>query len=65
MGTAANGAVLFTSRAAALRGFQVVVPVDGMSAENIYIEQYVAWHLSNAPRGGARVTLTRTDMIGF
>lgn len=65
VGTAANGAVLFTSSSAALRGFQVVVPVDGMSAESLYIEQYTAWHLANAPTISARVTLTRIDMIQF
>ncbi len=65
VGTAAHGAVLHTSSSAALRGFQVIVPVDGMSAESLYIEQYTAWHLANAPTIGARVTLTRTDLIGF
>jgi ribosomal protein L5 len=39
--------------------------VDGMSAENTYAEQYTAWHLVNAPRVGAQVTLTRIDMIRF
>ena len=31
VGTAAHGAVLYTASAAALRGFNVIVPVDGMS----------------------------------
>lgn len=65
VGTAAHGAVLHTASAAALRGLQVIVPVDGMSAESLYIEQYVAWHLANAPTIGARVTLTRTDLVNF
>ncbi|HEY3246846.1 MAG TPA: isochorismatase family protein [bacterium] len=64
-GTAANGAVLYTASAAALRGFQVIVPVDGMSADSLYVEQYVVWHLANAPTIGARVTLTRSDLISF
>ena len=63
VGTAAHGAVLYTASEAALRGFRVIVPVDGMSAEILYAEQYVAWNLVNAPRVGAQVTLTRTDTI--
>ncbi len=48
-GTAAHRAVLYTASGAALRGMHVIVPVDGMSAENVYAEQYVAWNLVNAP----------------
>jgi len=64
VGTWANGAVLYTSSGAAIRGFQVIVPVDGMSAPSTYIEQYVTWHIANSPatRG---MTLTRIDMIQF
>jgi nicotinamidase-related amidase len=65
VGTAAHGAVLNTGSQAAFRGFQVVLPMDGMSAENTYFEQYVAYHMVNAPGVGARVTLTRFDMIKF
>lgn len=65
VGTSAHGAVLHTASSAALRGLQVIVPVDGMSAETLYIEQYVAWHLASAPTIGARVTLTRTDLVSF
>jgi len=65
VGTGANGAVLYTSSAAALRGLRAVVPVDGMSANTLYVEQYVAWHLTNAPRVSEQVTLTRIDMIQF
>ena len=65
VGTAANGAVIFTSSGAALRGLQVILPVDGMSADNTYIEQYTAWHLANAGTVGARTTLTRTDLVSF
>lgn len=68
VGTAAHGAVLYTSSAAALRGFNVIVPVDGMSGEgqNTYIEQYVAYNLTSAPGGiAAKTTLTRIDMIEF
>jgi nicotinamidase-related amidase len=65
VGTAAHGAVLFTATEAAKRGFKVIVPVDGMSAENTYIEQYTAWHLVNNPSYAAQVTLTKFDMISF
>jgi nicotinamidase-related amidase len=64
-GTAAHGAVIYTASGAALRGFKVVVPVEGMSAENTYAEQYTAWHLLNAPRVSAQVTLTSTKLIKF
>ncbi len=64
-GTAAHGAVLYTASAAAFRGMQVIVPVDGMSAESIYAEQYVAWNMVNAPRVSTQSVLTRMDMIKF
>jgi nicotinamidase-related amidase len=64
-GTAAHGAVLYTASGAALRGIKVIVPVDGMSAESLYPEQYTAWNLVNAPRISTQVTLSRTDMIKF
>jgi nicotinamidase-related amidase len=62
-GTAAHGAVLYTASGAALRGMQVILPVDGMSAENTYAEQYTAWHLANAPRVSAKVILTKIDLM--
>lgn len=65
VGTAAHGAVLLTGSEAALRGFQVIIPVDGMSSENTYFEQYTAYHLANAPGVGQQVTLTKIDMIKF
>jgi nicotinamidase-related amidase len=64
-GVAAHGAILYTASGAALRGMQVIVPVDGMSAESLYPEQYTAWHLVNTPRISVQVTLSRTDMIKF
>jgi nicotinamidase-related amidase len=63
VGTAAHGAVLLTGSEAAFRGFKVIVPVDGMSSENTYFEQYTAYHLANAPGVAQQVTLTRIDMI--
>jgi len=64
-GTAAHGAVLATASGAALRGMQVIVPADGISAETLYPEQYTLWHLLNAPRIGAQVTVTRTDLVSY
>ena len=66
-GTSAQGAVIGVSSGAAQRGYQVIVPVDGMSAEDPYNEQYAAWHLY---KGGPtiitdKITLTRSDMIKF
>jgi nicotinamidase-related amidase len=65
MGTQAQTSVLHTAGAAALRGFKVIVPVDGMSADEVFPELYTAWHLANAARIGPQVTLTRFDLIGF
>jgi nicotinamidase-related amidase len=63
VGTAAQGAVLNTGSQAAFRGLKVIVPVDGMSAENTYFEQYTAYHMANAPGVGQQVTLTKIDMV--
>ena len=63
VGTAAQGAVLNTASQAAFRGLKVIIPVDGMSAENTYFEQYTAYHLTNAPGVAQQVTLTKIDMI--
>jgi len=65
VGTSAEGAVLNTGAAAALRGIKVLVPVDGMSAINPFSELYTAFHLANAPRIGTQVTLTKFDLLGF
>jgi len=46
-----------------LRGFQVIIPVDGMSASEPYAEQYTAWHLANAPGSQKQTTITRVDML--
>jgi nicotinamidase-related amidase len=64
VGTAANGAVLGTAIGAAMRKLNIIVPVDGMS-DKLYSEQYVAWHLVNAPGTRRLTTLTRINMIGF
>ncbi len=65
VGTAAHGAVLYTASGAAIRGMKVIVPVDGISAENTYAEQYVVWHLVNVPVIGPAFTLTTIDQVTF
>ena len=65
VGTQAQTSVLHTAGAAALRGFTVVVPVDGMSSDDSFPELYTAWHLSTAARIADKVTLTKTDMVSF
>jgi nicotinamidase-related amidase len=66
-GTSAQGAVVGTSNGAAQRGYKAVVPVDGMSAEDPFNEQYAAWHLYKGGPGNLtdNVTLTRSDLIKF
>jgi nicotinamidase-related amidase len=66
-GTSAQGAVVGTGSGSAQRGYQVIVPVDTMSAEDEYNEQYAAYHLY---KGGPTIitqliTLTRSGMIKF
>ena len=63
-GVNANGAVLYTASEAAFLGFKVIDPIDGSSAENEYIEQYVVYNFAHAPLVAA-VTLTTSDMIKF
>lgn len=65
VGTSAYGAVMFTASASANRGFNVVVPVDGMSAAPAYGEQAAAWILANLPGAANKVTMTRGDMIAY
>ena len=65
MGTQAQTSVLHTGGSAALRGFKVIVPVDAMSADDVFPEAYTAWHLATAARIAPQTTLTRLDMIGW
>jgi nicotinamidase-related amidase len=64
-GTATNGAVLYTGSGAALRGYNVIVPVDAVSSIDTYSEQFSIWQLANGPTFGQKVTLTKTGMIKF
>jgi len=66
-GSSAQGVVIGTGSGAAQRGYKVIVPVDGMSSDDAYAEQYTAWHMY---KGGPaivtdQVTLTRSEMIKF
>ena len=63
IGTASHNGVLFTGVDAALRGFNVVVPVDGMSGNNAYEDQAAAYVLTSSIV--YKVTLTTTDMLNF
>jgi nicotinamidase-related amidase len=65
VGTSAEGLVTYTGGEAALRGFNVIVPVDGMASVEPFAEQYVAWHMTHAPIISPKVTLTRTTMMKF
>ena len=66
VGTGANGAVLTTASVAVEKDYNVIVPVDGISGNDIYSEQFTAWNLVNAtPTFAKLVTLTRSDMIKF
>ena len=65
VGTSTEGLIIYTGGAAATRGFNVVVPIDGMASADAYAEQYGAWHMTHAPIVSSKVTLTRTGMIKF
>jgi nicotinamidase-related amidase len=65
VGTSAEGLVTYTGGEAALRGYNVVVPVDGVASIEAFAEQYVAWHMTHAPIVSPKVTLTRIGMIKF
>jgi nicotinamidase-related amidase len=65
VGTSANGAVLYTASAAALRGMDVIVPVDGMSSADDYADLSTAAVLTSAPLVSKKVTLTKIDMVKF
>ena len=65
VGTQVQTAVLHTAAEAALRGYKVIVPIDGMSGDSLYPEQYTAWHLANTQRVRQQVTLTKVDLIGY
>jgi len=65
VGTASEGAVLYTASHSAMIGLNVVVPVDGSSSATTYAEQYVAWNLVNAPVIAAKIKLTTIGMLKY
>lgn len=74
VGTAANGAVLYTTFDANQRGYTVVVAEDGLSANSPFIMRYTLFQLLNEPgfanaqntplKPGA-VTLSKTSLVTF
>jgi nicotinamidase-related amidase len=65
VGTASNGAVLYTASGAAFRGMKVIVPVDGMSSIEAVAEYSTVLEFMTAPGVSKASTLTRSDMIKF
>ena len=66
-GTSFQGVGIGTGSGLAQRGYKVIVPIDCLSSEDPYMEQYAAWHLF---KGGptmitSQVTLTRSTMVKF
>jgi nicotinamidase-related amidase len=66
-GTSFQGVGIGTGGGAAQRGYKVIIPIDCLSSENTYMEQYAAFHLF---KGGpavvtSQVTMTRSTMIKF
>ncbi len=66
-GTSFQGVGIGTGGGAAQRGYKVIIPIDCLSAEDTYMEQYAAYHLYKGGPAGvtSNVTVTRTSMIKF
>jgi len=74
VGSAANGAVLYTTFGLGLRGITVVVAQDGISGDPEFTETLTRWQLlnepgfanaNNTPLDKGHVTLSTTDRITF
>ncbi len=74
VGSASNGAVLYTAFGANLRGYTVVVAEDGMSTDDAFAQFLTRYQLlnqpgfansDNKPLEAVRVTLSKTDLITF
>jgi len=76
VGSASNGAVLYTAFGANLRGYTVVVADDGMSTDDVFAQTLTRYQLLNQPgftnaqntapqEGRIAVTLSKTDLITF
>ena len=66
-GTSFQGVGIGTGGGAAQRGYKVIIPIDCLSSEDTYMEQYAAWHLFKAGPAvvTSQVTLTRSTMMKF
>lgn len=64
-GTGAHTSVLHTASGAALRGYDVIVPVDAIASDQAYQEQYTLLHLTTTSRVMNKVILTTTPMMTF
>jgi nicotinamidase-related amidase len=74
VGTAANGAVVYTALGAVARGLTVVVPEDGISSRTPFATLVARWQLlnqpgfpnaQNTPLQPKAVTLSRSDLVSF
>ena len=60
-GNSFQGATVGTAQEAAQRGYKVIVPVDCSAGEDVYNEQYAAYHLAKGGPVGA-VSYTHLDV---
>jgi nicotinamidase-related amidase len=76
VGSASNGAVLYTAFGASLRGYTVVVADDGMSTDDVFAQTLTRYQLLNQPGfanaqntapqdGRVAVTISKSDLITF
>ena len=66
-GTSFQGVGIGTGGGAAQRGYKVIIPIDCLSSEDTYMEQYAAFHLFKGGPAGvtSQVTMTRSSMLKF
>ncbi len=66
-GTSFQNVGMITGSESAQRGYKVIVPIDCLSSDDPYTEQYAAWQLYKGGPGviTSLVTLTRSAMVKF
>jgi nicotinamidase-related amidase len=66
-GTSFQGVGIGTGGGAAQRGYKVIIPIDCLSSEDTYMEQYAAFHLFKGGPAGvtSQVMMTRSSMLKF
>lgn len=66
-GTSFQNVGISTGSESAQRGYKVIVPIDCLSSDDPYTEQYAAWQLFKGGPGviTSLVTLTRSTMVKF